>query len=146
MDKGIQDLVTDVFAACADLTRITGRPVTPDGHLVGSIGEALAADRLNLTLQQPSNRGFDAIGPDGEKVEIKTTTRTSIAFSGTPSQASRLVVVHLREDGSGQIAYDGPFGPALEKANPPRPNGQRSISLSTLTRIGNARPQIDGDI
>ena len=42
-----------------------GRSFTPDGHMVGSIGEVLAAARYGLTLTTASTREVDAIAPDG---------------------------------------------------------------------------------
>ena len=37
-----------------------GRHFTPDGHLVGSIGEAVAAARYGLELTTASTKGVDA--------------------------------------------------------------------------------------
>ena len=42
-----------------------GRPFTPDGHLVGSLGECLVAEAYSLNLMDPSNKGYDAVAPDG---------------------------------------------------------------------------------
>ena len=52
-------------------TMFPGRPFTPDGHMVGSLGECLVADAYGLELMSPSNKGFDAVAPDGRKIEIK---------------------------------------------------------------------------
>ena len=41
-----------------------GRPFTPDGHMVGSIGECLVADAYNLELMPLSNKGYDALSKD----------------------------------------------------------------------------------
>jgi hypothetical protein len=38
-----------------------GRHFTPDGHMVGSLGECLVAHAYGLELQTASNKGFDAI-------------------------------------------------------------------------------------
>lgn len=106
--------------------------MSPDGRLVGSLGEAVAAEQLRLTLMPPSNRGYDAFGPDGELVEIKTTTRTSISISNEGTLAERLVVIRLDNTGTGHIVYDGPAAAALAVAGTPQKNGQRRISLSRL--------------
>lgn len=56
------DLIRELFRAAQALAdRFPGRPFTPDGHPVGSIGEVLAAERYGLTLQPPSTTGHDAI-------------------------------------------------------------------------------------
>jgi hypothetical protein len=54
---------------------------TPDGHLVGSIGESLAAYMFDLGLMPASDRGFDARSTAGLTVEIKATQTKSIALS-----------------------------------------------------------------
>ena len=67
-----EELVQRIFEACAELSRLTGRRVSPDGHLVGSLGEIYAASVLNLTLETASNAGFDATDSNGQRVEVKT--------------------------------------------------------------------------
>ena len=42
-----------------------GRHYTPDGHMIGSIGEALAACCYGLTLFEASAETHDAKAPDG---------------------------------------------------------------------------------
>lgn len=133
MKQSVSDLILGVFSACQELSRITGRPFSPDGHLVGSLGEVFAADQLGLILMSPSNHGYDAIDSDGLKVEIKATTRNTIALSASGTLAERLVVVQFDEAGSGVIAYDGPAGPVWAHAGPKQKNGQRRISIKSLS-------------
>ncbi len=127
--------IRGIFAACRALTEATGRPFSPDGHLVGSIGEVLAADHLGLDLMPPSTAGYDAVDPGGAKVEIKTTTRGSIALSAHGTSAERLVVVLLDDQGVGTIVYDGPCAPVWAAAGKAQRNGQRQITLTTLARL-----------
>ena len=48
---GIPNLIRRLYAIVADLeTAFPGRKFTPDGPLVGSIGEVLAAHRYGLEL------------------------------------------------------------------------------------------------
>lgn len=129
-----EELVQRIFEACAELSRLTGRSVSPDGHLVGSLGEIYAASVLNLTLETASNAGFDATDSHGQHVEIKTTTRASISLSAEGTLAERLIVVKLNpEDGRATIVYDGPAAKAWDQAGKPQKNGQRRISLARLT-------------
>ena len=129
-----EELVQRIFQACAELSRQTGRSVTPDGHLVGSLGEIYAASVLDLTLETASNAGLDATDSHGQRVEIKTTTRASISLSAEGTLAGRLIVVKLNpEDGRAGIVYDGPAQKAWNKAGKPQKNGQRRIGLAKLT-------------
>lgn len=132
MDDDVNNLIRTVFDACAKLTLLTGRPVSPDGHLVGTLGEIVASEALDLELMPPSNDGYDATDSQGRKVEIKTTTRRSIGIANKGTAAERLVVVTLNERGTGQVVYDGPIQTALDMAGPPRANGQRTLALSKL--------------
>ncbi|MBU6244155.1 MAG: hypothetical protein KGP12_02965 [Actinomycetales bacterium] len=136
MAQSDEELVRLIFQACAELSRRSGRSVSPDGHLVGSLGEIYAARTLGLTLATASNAGFDATDAAGLRVEIKTTTRSSIALSASGTEAQRLVVVLLdASTGSARIVYDGPAAVAWELAGKPSKNGQRRVSLTRLLNL-----------
>ena len=136
MRESHEDLVRRIFETCAELSRRTSRSVTPDGHLVGSLGEIHAASILNLTLETQSNAGFDATDADGTRIEIKTTTRSSISLSAEGTLAERLVVVRLNpENGEAAIVFDGPANTAWQMAGPAQKNGQKRLSLTKLAHI-----------
>ena len=135
MPEDVRTANKKIFRSCQRLTELTKRPFSPDGHLVGSFGEVVAAELLNLTLMPPSNDGYDAIDDQGRRVEIKATTRTSIGLSASGTRAERLVVVVVDGDGETEIAYDGPTAPAWDAAGKAQKNGQRRISVSTLKKL-----------
>ena len=59
--------VARIYKAAAELeTLYPGRKFTPDGHLVGSIGEVIAAEALGLTLYPMSKPGHDAFDANGD--------------------------------------------------------------------------------
>ena len=128
----VDELIREVFAACQRLSELTGRPVSPDGHLVGSLGEVHAASALDLDLATPSTTGYDALDNAGRKVEIKTTTRSAISLSASGTESERLVVVVLSAEGAAEVFFDGPSKLAWIAAGPPQKNGQRHLSLSRL--------------
>ena len=135
MPEDVRTAIKKIFRSCQRLTELTKRPFSPDGHLVGSFGEVVAAELLNLTLMPPSNDGYDAIDDQGRRVEIKATPRTSIGLSASGTRAERLVVVVVDGDGETEIAYDGPTAPAWDAAGKAQKNGQRRISVSTLKKL-----------
>ena len=135
MPEDVRTAIKKIFRSCQRLTELTKRPFSPDRHLVGSFGEVVAAELLNLTLMPPSNDGYDAIDDQGRRVEIKATTRTSIGLSASGTRAERLVVVVVDGDGETEVAYDGPTAPAWDAAGKPQKNGQRRISVSTLKKL-----------
>lgn len=66
-------IIQRIYEAVTELEQMfPGRHFTPDGHMVGSIGEALTAHYYGLTLNTASTKGFDA-EKDGKKIEIKAT-------------------------------------------------------------------------
>lgn len=116
-----------------------GRPFTPDGHMVGSLGEALAAYHYGLELLPPSTQTHDA-KRDGLLVQVKATQGSRIALRSEPRH---LLVLKLEKDGSFEEVYNGPgHGVWLLVSNRPRPsNGQYQIGLSMLRNLMKATPQ-----
>jgi hypothetical protein len=106
-----------------------GRPFTPDGHLVGSIGEVMAAHRYGLTLLSCSSECHDAIAPDGTMVQIKATQGRSVALRHEPHH---LIVLKLGKNGQLTEAYNGPGELPWSMSGTLQKNGQRSISLAKL--------------
>ena len=147
MKQSDEELVQLIFQACAELSTRTGRSVSPDGHLVGSLGEIHAKNVLGLTLERASNAGYDAVDDQGRKVEIKTTTRSSISLSASGTKAERLIVVKLdASTGAAEIIYDG--GAARIKRNKTNIQAvarEMGVSRSTLDRLmlGQSWPSFD---
>jgi hypothetical protein len=83
--------VAAIYRAVKDLEALYPRKFTPDGHLVGSIGEVVAADALGLTLYPMSRAGHDAYDANGD-VQIKMTAGRSVAMY---AESIRLVVLRV---------------------------------------------------
>lgn len=127
-----QSLIKQLYATVSELeTMFPGRHFTPDGHMVGSIGECLVADAYGLKLMIASNKGFDAISKSGKQVEIKATQSKSAAFR---SQPEHTIVIKILPDGTFEEAYNGPGLLVWEQfSGKPLPsNGQYQISLNKL--------------
>ena len=121
--------VVDIYRAVEQLSAAyPGRKFTLDGHLVGSIGEVIAAEALGLTLYKGSHPGHDAYNANGD-VQIKMTAGRSVALYST---CTRLVVLQIVNPEEAKIVYDGPGEPAWDKAGRLQKNGQRTISLAML--------------
>lgn len=130
-----RELIGQLYGIVGELQEMfPGRPFTPDGHMVGSIGECLVADRYGLTLMPPSNRGFDAKSADGIEVEIKATQADRVAFRSCPRKT---IVVKILRDGTIEEYYNGP-GERIwrEFEGRKRPsNGQFQIGLRRLKQL-----------
>ncbi len=112
-----------------------GRKFTPDGHLVGSIGEVVAAEALGLTLYPGSHPIHDAYDENGD-VQIKMTAADGIAMYGP---CKRLVVLRVVSPEEAEIVFDGPGDVAWSRAGKPQKNGQRVVSLAKLRSLDAAR-------
>lgn len=124
--------VAAIYRAVEELHRAyPGRKFTPDGHLVGSIGEVVAAEALNLTLYPGSHPGHDAYDGQGD-VQIKMTAGASVSLYAT---CVRLVVLKVLNPEEAEIVYDGPGEPAWAAAGKLQKNGQRTIRLTKLKTI-----------
>ena len=128
--------VAKIYRAVAELeARYHPRKFTPDGHLVGSIGEVVAAEALGLTLYPMSRAGHDACDADGCEVQIKMTGGKSVAMY---AECKRLVVLRILNPEEAEIVYDGPGAPAWACAGKAGKNGQRVVRLANLRSIAQA--------
>ncbi len=127
-------LMARLYSVVAELEAMfPGRHFTPDGHMIGSLGEALAAHYYGLRLLPASTHGFDAV-KDGHKIEVKATQGSRVALRCRPEY---LLVLKLKSNGDFTEIYNGQ-GDRVWNAikNKPRPsNGQYQITLSLLRRL-----------
>ncbi|MDF2176998.1 hypothetical protein P2G88_01860 [Aliiglaciecola sp. CAU 1673] len=135
----LKELIRQLYDIVQRLHEMTGRHFTPDGHMVGSLGEVLVADLYGLDLMTASNAGFDAISPCGKEVEIKCTQSTSVAFryDGVKTAPESVIVIKLHKDGSFDEIYNGSgerIWKILEGRKIPD-NGQLSVSLNQLIKL-----------
>lgn len=131
--ESVPRLVMRLYELVAELERMfEGRRFTPDGHLVGSIGEVVAAHRYGLTLLKHSTEAHDAKTDSGRLVEIKATQRASVALR---SQPQHLLVLHISSLGNVTEIFNGPGAPVWQAAGKVQKNGQRQVSLAKLRQL-----------
>ncbi len=111
------------------------RRFTLDGHLVGSLGEVLAAHMYGLELLPASKETHDARSKNGRLVQVKATQRGMV---GIRSRPDHLIVLRLLPSGEVEEVYNGPGAPAWVRAGRMQKNGQRPISLSVLAGLMNS--------
>ena len=124
--------VRQIYRIAQELEDLTGRRFTPDGHMVGSIGEVLASWHYDLDLMPPSTEAFDARAKNGVRVQIKATQGDRIALSSMPD---RLLVLRLDRNGKFEEVFNGRGELAWKHAGKRQKNGQRQMSLAKLKRI-----------
>ena len=109
-----------------------GRKFTLDGHLVGSIGEVIAAYMFDLNLLRGSNKGHDATAKDGRNVEVKLTQGDTVALRHEPDH---IIILHRSRGTKVRIVFNGPGALAWAHAGKMQSNGQRPISLKKLRQL-----------
>lgn len=129
----LQAIIGELYAVVSKLeAKYPGRHFTPDGHMVGSLGEVIAADRYGLELFEASHPVHDAVASDGRLVQIKVTQGTRVALNECPDN---LIVLRLGSDGSFEEIYNGPGTPVWNACGKKQKTGQRQISLTKLRKL-----------
>lgn len=122
-----------LYAISQELEQLfPGRHYTPDGHRVGSIGEALAAGCYRLELFTAGAETPDAKAPDGRLVQIKVTQMKRVSLSSKPKW---LLVLKIHPDGAFAGEYNGPGALVWDRCGKMQKNGQRPISLAALRKL-----------
>lgn len=130
--------IKELYVIVNDLEKqYPGRHFTPDGHLVGSIGEVLAAGYYGLSLLPASSETHDAISQNGQKIQIKATQIGRVSLSSEPEH---LIVLKILPSGDADEIYNGPGKLVWEATGKLQKNGQRSISLYKLKSLMNNIP------
>ena len=137
----IAEKIREIFKIANELERMyPGRHFTPDGHMVGSIGEVIAAEEYGLELFEASHPVHDARTQDGRLVQIKATQGDRIAISECPEH---LIVLKINRDGGFEEVYNGPGDIAWELAGKRQKTGQCHVSLAKLRAAMEEIPESD---
>jgi len=135
----IPGIVQRLYALVGELEEhFPGRRFTPDGHLVGSLGEVLASCYYDLELLAASTERHDARTRDGRLVQVKATQGRSVALRSEPDH---LLVLALLRDGTIDEVYNGPGSLAWRRVGPLQKNGACPLAVSTLRRLMEEVPE-----
>ncbi len=132
----LEEKIRELYRITAELEeKYPGRRFTPDGHLVGSIGEVYAAEKYGLTLLEASSEKHDARSVDGRMIQIKITQTDRVSIYSEPDY---IIVMKMISDGTIEEIYNGRGSAPWENAGKVQKNGQRSISLRKLVSLNAA--------
>lgn len=122
--------IREIYKIANELEEMySGRHFTPDGHMVGSIGEVIAAEEYGLELFEASHPVHDAKTKDGKQVQIKATQGDKIAISECPEY---LIVLKIHRDGGFEEVYNGSGDIAWGLVGKRQKTGQCHVSLAKL--------------
>jgi len=132
----LEEKIRELYRITAELEeKYPGRHFTPDGHLVGSIGEVYAAEKYGLALLETNSEKHDARSADGRLIQIKITQTDRVSIYSEPDY---LLVMKMKNDGTIEEVYNGKGAVPWESAGKVQKNGQRSISLRKLVSLNAA--------
>ncbi len=135
MEQRFSELLAQIYSAVAELEAMfPGRHFTPDGHMVGSIGEAIAAYHYGIRLYPPGRPVFDG-QKDGKEVQIKATQKSSVDLK--PADGGTLLVLKLEQNGDFQEVYNGNADRVWKSLSHRKATkaGEISISLNQLRAL-----------
>jgi hypothetical protein len=114
------------------------KPFTPDGRMVGDVGEALAERFFKIRLEENQKAGYDAVLEDDESVhvEVKMTKKGVFQFRKLPD---RVIAISLEgEQDKVEVVFNGPGKILIEKVaairNKATPEGDH-WNLSTSVNV-----------
>ena len=126
----IRQKVSELLLIVKELEeRFPDRKFTLDGHLFGSMGEAIARYYYGITLHGNNTKKHDGT-KDGKEVQIKITQGSSVDINGVPDNL--LVLFLHKQDGVVYEVYNGPCA-WLENCKPTK-NGWYNRSLTSLLK------------
>ncbi|MBU4298968.1 hypothetical protein KKB43_00595 [Patescibacteria group bacterium] len=109
LKKAIIDLYKSVFKL---QSAFPGRKFTPDGRMVGDIGEAIAALEFGVILDKKIKKHWDGHRVDSmgieRKIQIKTTQKDETYLKKPPCEGD-LLIFKIFSNGKWRCCYDGPI-------------------------------------
>ncbi len=124
----VKDKIQQMIDIVSELeSDFPGRHFTLDGHLIGSIGEVIAAYYYGIELYKASEKIHDG-EVDGKKVQIKITQQDDVLISSEPDY---ILVLYLGKNGNVYEVYNGTGKTPWKEARSDR-RGYRHMRLNKL--------------
>ncbi len=128
----VRGKIQELIKIVSDLeTVFPGRHFTIDGHLVGSIGEVMAAYYYGIDLYDASTEKHDGV-VDGREVQIKITQQDYITISTEPDY---LIVLYMNKNGHIYEVYNGPGDIAWASASKADSHNNRHMRVNRLMNM-----------
>ena len=123
--------VQKIYEAVSELQKTypdDKRKFTPDGRMVGDLGEVLAKEKYDIELLPGNTKDYDAIdNRTRRRIQIRTTQKNTVGLTKEPEI---LLALKLNSDGSIEEIYNGPGAFVWDRIKYKKPDkaGYRVIS------------------
>lgn len=130
--------VKDIYIAVERLRRVfPGRKFTPDGRMLGDIGEAIAAMLYKIDLDEKSQKDWDGCWNDraGNKrrVQIRATQGETTYLKKPPFPGTLLIFkIDKEKHGEYKMVYNGNIGMVWNKIKNQK---SKTISIKELINL-----------
>lgn len=108
-----------------------GRHFTLDGHLVGSIGEVMAAYYYGIELYAASAEIHDG-EVDEKRIQVKITQQEKVMISHEPDY---LIVLYLQKTGNIYEVYNGPGRAPWENSGKADSHNNHHMRINKLMEL-----------
>ncbi len=126
--KKLKEGIRKMFAARVALNKaFPKKPFTPDGRMVGDIGEAIAEIYYRVKIDDKINKHWDGVR-GSRKVQVKATQKNAIYLARPPHEGG-LFVFKIHQTGEWDLIYNGSIMKVWKSLNKKR---QRSIKLEMI--------------
>lgn len=137
--KQLKEAIVNLYEVVAKLhSAFPERKFTPDGRMVGDIGEAIAAIEYDVILDKTNRQHWDGYRIDSagkkRKVQIKTTQKDETYLKKPPHEGD-LLVFKIFNNGKWKCCYDGPAIKVWQLLKNQRPDST-GAKIITLNRLG----------
>lgn len=140
LDK-LKSAIVDLYLAVKKMNAaFPDKPFTPDGRMVGDIGEAIGAIKYGVILDKKLRKHWDGYRIDAiedkREVQIKTTQKDETYLKKPPHDGD-LLVFRISENGDWECCYDGEIMKvwnSLSKQNADS-TGAKIIKLRKLKKL-----------
>ncbi len=134
--EDVVGLIHQFYALTTKLDRLfPKRSFIPDGHVVESFCEVLAAQAFDLELLPASSKIHNARTRDHSvMVQVRAAQGETLVLRND-QVPQHLLVLKLSPQGVPELIFNGPGIVAYSTAGKQPANGQRTVRLNTLRKI-----------
>jgi len=140
IDK-LKEAIKDLYLSVAKLrSAFKERPFTPDGRLVGDIGEAIAALKFAVILDSKIKKHWDGYWVDSNKKEHKVQVRATqqeekgSTYLKEPPHDGTFLVFKITPDGEYETVFNGSIMRVWNKIKNQR-SKEKTISLKDIRKL-----------
>ena len=137
----LQELIRKLYGLVLEMhTKFPHWKFTPDGRLVGDIGEALACYYFGLTPLDGNKKTHDAKTDSGCLVQIKTTQRNIVGLGLKKRDFEHLIALKINSDGKADVIYNGSGNRVWKEL---KNTNNTSISVQKLKSLNKEVPETE---